>query len=792
MSDSRPLSALMRFFSKGTGVPIVLGLLITALVVWVQVARPAGLSQLIQRLDHLVYDQRFELMPKPLKNPAYKIVIVDIDERSMQVEGRFPWSRAKLALLVDKLAHNGVLVTGFDITFPEHQRNPVDEVLDGADATLPEETRQSLQQLEEALDADAALARSIANPAMDVALAVSLNSLQSMQYGTLPEPIVAIDAGLADSLQLQRMMGYIGNIAPLQEAADGAGIMNQSPDVDGVIRRVPLVLRYEDNLYPTLALEMARLFYFEDRFELVTPTMGGAQQIEAIRIGGSASAYQIPTDSRGQVLVPYVGKSWLSGEGQYPYISATDVMHDNVDPQLLDGALVLVGTTASGLFDLRPTPLEAVYPGVEVHANLLNGILSSFAVHEVDAGSSADARQAVSTPLDQPQTPFPYKPVWEEGAMVVSLVLGGVLLSLLLPHLGPAVLALVSAALVVALVWANFMLWAGQRMDLSLTLPLLLVLLLCIVNMSYGFLRERLTRKAIKGMFDQYVPPAHIDAMLKEPDNYGFAGESREMTVLFADIRDFTSVSEGLSASEVKQFLNDFFSPVTGIIFSYNGTIDKYVGDMVMAFWGAPLEDPNHRAHAVAAALDIVRRVTTMRQEFQARGLPDITIGVGVNTGMMNVGDMGSIYRRSYSVLGDAVNLGSRLEGLTRFYGVTLLVGEETVSGVDDFLFRLVDKVMVKGKDTAVRIHEPLCRSAEASAGLREEVALHHAALAHYFAQRWDSASRQFALLQAQHPQTALYGIYLDRIARLRGATLPGDWDGTWQHTEKYSELGSL
>src|SRR5690606_21404685 len=505
MPDSRPLSAVMRFFSKGAGVPIVLGLLITALVVWVQVARPAGITQLIQRLDHLVYDQRFEMMPKPLKNPAYKIVIVDIDERSMQVEGRFPWSRAKLALLVDKLAQNGVLVTGFDITFPEHQRNPVDEVLGGADAALPAETRESLQQLEDALDADAALARSIANPAMDVALAVSLNSLQSMQYGTLPEPIVAIEPGMADSLQRQRMLGYIGNIAPLQAAADGAGIMNQSPDVDGVIRRVPLVLRYEDNLYPTLALEMARLFYFEDRFELVTTTMGGAQQIEAIRIGGSASAYQIPTDSRAQVLVPYVGKSWLSGEGQYPYISATDVMHDNVDPQLLEGALVLVGTTASGLFDLRPTPLEAVYPGVEVHANLLNGILSSFTVHEVDADSS---QPAVSAPLEQPLSLFPYQPVWEEGAMLVSLVLGGVLLSLLLPHLGPAVLALVSAVLVVALVWANFTLWAEQRVDLSLTLPLLLVLLLCIVNMSYGFLRERLTRKAIKGMFDQYVPRA--------------------------------------------------------------------------------------------------------------------------------------------------------------------------------------------------------------------------------------------------------------------------------------------
>ena len=303
--------------------------------------------------------------------------------------------------------------------------------------------------------------------------------------------------------------------------------------------------------------------------------------------------------------------------------------------------------------------------------------------------------------------------------------------------------------------------------------------------MAYGFLSERLTRQTIKGMFDQYVPPAHIDAMLANPEAYTFSGESREMTVLFADIRDFTSVSESLTATELKQLLNEFFTPVTSIIFDNNGTVDKYVGDMIMAFWGAPLEDKNHRHNAVTAALAILNKIEQLREEFPAKGFPAINIGIGINTGMMNVGDMGSVYRRAYTVLGDSVNLGSRLEGLTKFYGLKFLIGEETYEGLDDYLCRLIDKVKVKGKDLAINAYEPLCLKKDASAQMRANLEAYDTALQCYFAQDWDNAEQKFTALLAQAPDTLLYKIYLERIPLLREQNLPVDWDGSYQHLSK-------
>ncbi len=782
MPLSDVMKRLARSLLKGRRLPVVLGLVLTLLVASLQVLPPDGIGSLIDRLDNLLYDQRYNLMSKPSVNPEHKIVVVDIDERSLQAEGQWPWDRFKLGQLVERLTEYGVLVTGFDITFPEPQRNTVRDIAARSDElTLDTAFVEQLRTLEQELDADRYFAQAIANPMMSVVLAVSFNPVQAVEYGALPAPIVELDADIAERVTLQEMAGYTANIAVLQEAAGGAGIMNQLPDVDGIIRRVPLVVRYRDQLYPTLALEMARLYYFEQDFELITYPLGDTYQVEGIRIGRSAGQYELATDARAQVLVPYVGPSVLSGNGQYVYVSATDVLNGVVDPAVLENALVLVGTTATGMFDLRSTPLEAVYPGVEVHANILNGILNSFIVQEV-GGPGGDATEASSV---SPASPFPYKPVWEEGAILVILVTLGVLLSAVLPLLGPTLLGFAALVLVGAAVWSNFALWSLYRMDLSLTLILLLILILVVVNTAYGFLSERLTRKTIKGMFDQYVPPAHIDAMLQNPEAYSFSGESREMTVLFADIRDFTSVSEALTATELKQLLNEFFTPVTSIIFEHNGTVDKYVGDMIMAFWGAPLEDLDHRSNAVHAALRILEEVERLREEFPRKGFPAINIGIGVNTGMMNVGDMGSVYRRAYTVLGDAVNLGSRLEGLTKFYGVKLLIGEETHHTLEGIVCRLIDKVKVKGKDHAVRTYEPLCATAQASPQLLAEVAQYHAALDCYFAQQWDEAQQRFEALHATVPHAHLYEIYLERIANLRTQSLPADWDGSFQHLSK-------
>jgi len=255
--------------------------------------------------------------------------------------------------------------------------------------------------------------------------------------------------------------------------------------------------------------------------------------------------------------------------------------------------------------------------------------------------------------------------------------------------------------------------------------------------------------------------------------------------VLFSDIRSFTSISETLSASQLKTLLNELFTPLTSIIFKHYGTVDKYVGDTVMAFWGAPLHDKNHRRNAVLASLEMLQKVEELNKLFVTKGLPEVTVGIGINSGMMNVGDMGSTYRRAYTVLGDAVNLGSRLESLTRYYGVNLLVGEDTVKQLDGFLLRLVDKVIVKGRDNAIKCYEPLCRQKDASPALIDSVNRYHQALNYYFNKDWDLAEQGFASLSDEDTDVRLCEIYLGRIKLLRNISLAEDWDGSFHHTSK-------
>lgn len=771
---------------KGARLPLFLGMLAMLFTLWLHISAPPAISSFIDRLDNVVYDQRYNLFMPSRGDGDHKIVIVDYDQRSLDAEGQWPWSRFKIGDLVEKLADAGVLVIGFDVTFPEPARNLAFEL----EERLGSQSRELITDIgaiQQALDADAYFADKLRST--DVALGMSFRINEALRYGVLPPRITEIDEGDAGFSTLIEVQGYQGNIAQLQNAAFGGGFFDTIPDADGIIRSTPLVLNFQNQLYPSLALEMARLYYFEDNFTIQTEAdaFGNFRRVTGINMG----QITIPTTVDGRVLVPFIGRSQLGSGDTYPYISATDVLRDNLNDlerEQLQNSLVLLGTTATGLFDLRSTPLEAVYPGVEVHANVLNALLNAAPSITIDESSSnnEEGLGAVLSGLDFAQNnPFPSRPDWEGAAVTVAIFVIGLFLSLIYPRLGPALLGLSSLAFMLGLVALNFKLWIDYKLDISLIILLFLILLITVINMTYGFLKEGMNRRAIKVMFDQYVPPAHIDAMLDDPDNYNFEGESKELSVLFSDIRGFTTISETLSATDLKTFLNDFFTPITGIIFDNKGTIDKYVGDMVMAFWGAPLDDPDHRRNAVLTALQMLEKTEELKKEFIERGLPEVNIGVGINSGFMNVGDMGSTYRRSYTVLGDAVNLGSRLESITKFYGVKLLIGEETHDHISGFLCRLVDKVQVKGKEQPVRIYEPLCLEQDASPELLQEVEEYDQAHDAYLAQQWDAADAGFRALQEKDPDKELYSVYLERIASLRGQSLGEVWDGTFRHTTK-------
>ena len=720
---------------------------------WVELTPHPLIERLVTKVDHIFYDMRTRIsLPK---NPdTGPVVIVAIDEKSLVKGGRWPWPRERLAKLVEKLREYGVLVTAFDIVFAEPEENLagrlVDKLQDGSleDVDFDKQKVQTaLEQISDRVDGDTIFANSL--DAGDVVMGLIFHHDKEVHSGGLPYPIVELDGEVGDRIIVNELSGYTSNLNGLQESAIFGGFLTVIRDEDGVIRRAPILLRYGDNLYPSLSLEAVRQYLLMDGIQLDVSEIGEAIAVENVWLGDK----KIPTDAVGQVLVPFRGPAHT-----FPYVSAIDVIEGTADPKLLENALVFIGTSALGLADLQATAVDNVYPGVEVHANMAASIL---------------------------QGKFPYQPSWAPGAELVSLILVGMILVLLLPHLGAVMMGLVTCIMLVVLIGGNTYLWSKFGMNLSFTVSLSLVLTLSALNWAYGFLFAGKQRAMIQQMFGQYVPAEHVAKMSEDPEAYSFDGESREMTVLFSDIRGFTSISEKLEAAELKKLLNMFFTPITKVIFEQNGTIDKYVGDMIMAFWGAPLADKNHAKNAIESALIMLKMVEKMKFEFAKNDLPEINIGIGINTGIMSVGDMGSEYRRSYTVLGDAVNLGSRLEASTKFYGVNLIVGEKTRENQSDYIFRLLDRVKVKGKAEAVEIYEPICRLDDASSEILNTLSDHEAAMAYYFDQSWDKAKRIFSRLHAEHPEMILYKMYLERVEAL-AAHSPGEyWDGAFVRTEK-------
>jgi adenylate cyclase len=342
--------------------------------------------------------------------------------------------------------------------------------------------------------------------------------------------------------------------------------------------------------------------------------------------------------------------------------------------------------------------------------------------------------------------------------------------------------AMIALLVVIA---GNLALFQYEHLVLPLASSLALILALFTLNMAYGFFIEARGRKEITGRFGQYVPPEVVDEIAQDPEKASMRGESREMTVLFTDVRGFTTISEGLEAQALSALMNEFLTPLTEVIYKHRGTIDKYMGDCIMAFWGAPLKDPEHARNGVLAGLEMQRTLKAMQPDFRAHNWPEIRIGVGLNTGRMSVGNMGSRVRLAYTVMGDAVNLASRLEGITKEYGADIIVGEDTRNAVPDVVFREIDRVRVKGKDTAVTIYEPLGVDGEVPKAALDDAALFHEALELYRRQEWDLAELRLLRLKAISPESRLYDTFLERIAFLRVNPPPEGWDGAFTfHTK--------
>ena len=685
------------------------------------------------------------------------VLIVDIDERSLKEIGQWPWPRTVIAQIVDRLQEAGAAVIAFDVLFTEPDRTSPQNLLGllTARGVGEDEAKRLLAAMPEP---DAQLAAAMAKS--QVVTGFNLIAAGASAPPAAKSSFATVGAAGADALAfVESFPGAVSALPELQDAAKGNGFVNQISDWDNVVRRVPLVLRLGDKPAPSLAMETMRVglgarptFVLRYAGAQAERSFGENTGLNAVQLQVPAlgQSLAVPTDRAGQVTLRY------ARHDERRYVSAADVLAGKVDPARIADRIVLVGASAAGLNDLKATPLAPNTPGVEIHAQLIEQVL---------------------------QQEFLFRPDWGAGAEILFALLFGLVLIVTIPRFGALPGAGIGGVAIVAAVAVS---WFAFRDGQVLIDPVYPILVLATVYLSSTLLNYRMTeqrQREIREAFSRYVSPDYVEELAKNPEKLVLGGEVRLMTIMFCDIRGFTSLSEGLTAHELAQLINSFLTPMTEIIMDHKGTIDKYIGDAIMAFWNAPLEDPDQVKNAVAAAQGMRRRLAELNKAWAAEGRRTLQIGIGVNTGECSVGNFGSNQKFNYSLLGDPVNLASRLEGLTKMYGVDLIIGEDTAERLVEPGLIELDLVAVKGKTRAVRIYTLPPHPLET----KQYLARHAALLDAYRHRDWDAALGllEDPVLAAERDLAPLYGLLRERIAEMQLEPPPPDWDGVFVAHEK-------
>jgi adenylate cyclase len=634
--------------------------------------------------DRAIYDARLRATMQTGMDG--RIVIVDVDEPSLAAEGQWPWPREKLARLVNRLfEEQQVAALGFDMVFAEPQSTDTAKWLRHLGetdlASLPEVQKKVNDKVLE-LDGDAVFAAAIAGRPVVLGHYFSVDR-DAHRTGHLPAPALDLTQSGLEHASWLTWTGYAANLPKLMASARAGGTFNAVQDEDGVIRSVPLLSVLDGEIHQSFALAMLRVIMGAPSIEMETApswsTSPGQDGLVAVRVIQEDTALRIPVNHAASTLVPYRGTGGPHG-GAFRYVSATQVLEGKLQPNELRGKVILVGTTAPGLWDVRVTPVSPAYPGVEVHATLLVGFMDGT---------------------------VPVQPDYALGYELALVLASGLLLTFVLPRSSAIQALLLMGGLLVALVGINTWLYLRHQLVLPVAACSFLVVTAFVLNMAYGYLAETRAKRHLASLFGMYVPPELVDQMVKSPDSYGMAAEEREVTVMFCDIRGFTSMAEKLSPDQIQSMLNHVLSELSAVIRHHGGTIDKYIGDCVMAFWGAPLEDQDHASHAVAAALDMVAAATRINAHGNARGWPTVKVGIGINTGKASVGDMGSNDRRAYTVVGDVVNVASRLEALTKEHGVDVIAGVTTRNQCATYGWRHLGLASLKGRVQCMELYVP-------------------------------------------------------------------------------------
>jgi len=712
---------------------------------------------LLDTLELKAYDYRVNLTTT--SDVEERIVIIDIDEASLEEFGRWPWSRNKLAQLIDNLFdHYFVAVAGFDIIFAEPDLSSGLQVLDAlgkARLISNSDYLKAVEEIRDELEYDTLFSKAITDRAVVLGYYFSQSSNKdAIRHETevLPEPALIINDE-TNTIPFITANDVGSNLAVFQKNALHGGFIDlPTVDEDGVIRKIPMLQKYDGALYESFSLAMVRALmgfpklklFIAEEYAGETPNLG----LEQFELGG----FSIPVDESGSALIPYRGPF-----GSFTYVSAKDVINKTVEVEELEDTIVLIGTTAPGLLDIRSTPVQNIYPGVEIHANLIAGILDGNIKNN---------------------------PAYIHGFQLVSLIIIWIVMTIITSRPGVMLFILSIGFLAALIIGTALYAWDKHHLVLPVATKLVFISVLLIYYLGYSYFVENRSKRQLTKVFRQYIPSELVDELGDQEDDYAIEGETREMTVLFADIRGFTSLSEHMQPKELTKLMNCYLTGMTQGIQMHRGTIDKYIGDAIMAFWGAPLHDKKHAALAVDGALEMLNQLHQLEPAFKKNRWPILTIGIGVTSGSMYVGNIGSKFRMSYTVLGDTVNLGSRIESLTKHYKIPIIVSENTKQACPDHVFMEIDRVRVIGKEEAVTIYQPIARENTLDSKVWGLLSKHDIALKLYRKQRWREAINLFGEL-FDETHSSLYQIYIERCMLFQQSSPPREWDGIYRVISK-------
>ena len=738
---------------------LALSLFLTGLMFFFYMTR----NPFLQFVELKALDVRFLSRGQEAAGPF--VVLATVDEKSLDEIGKWPWPRAKIAALIERLSDEGARVIAMDIFFSEPDENNnlrfIERMEQETYALGLREPRlkQFLNEAREAADNDSILAAAIRRSKSPVVLGYSFHFSQE-EIAHLSEDELAQKSGnirpsavklvqftspKAKQLKVSDALLPESNIAKLAKASRIAGHLNISTDIDGKVRWIPLVIRYQDRFYPALSLQAVRYSMGNIPLRLRVADHG----IATIQLGPVA----IPTNEKGRMLINFRGSPQT-----FPHYSAADILAGRTPTDAFTNKIVFVGATAKGIYDLRVTPFSNEFPGLEVHANVADNILK--------------------------QT-FLFRPEWARFFDLAAILFMGLVTGLVLPRLRAFFSVLLIAVLFAGYWLVSQTLFVRQGIWLNAVYPLLTIVLVYTAVTLYRYIVEEREKRKIRGAFSFYVTPSVVNEMLKNPDKLKLGGDKKELSVLFSDIRGFTTLAEEMEPEALVNLLNEYLTEMTDIVFEFDGLLDKYIGDAVMAVWGAPLEQTDHPARACRTALKMLDRLTKMQQQWEVEGTPRLDIGIGINTGPMVVGNMGSERRFDYTVMGDSVNLASRLEGINKEYGTQVVISEFTHERVkDDFFCRELDAVRVKGRAKPAKIYELVAVRSEEDprVAIIEPFAQ---GLHHYRSQEWEIAEDKFHEVLNRIPDDFAARLYLQRIAELREKPPQPGWDGVFTMTKK-------